>query len=314
MEFVNLPEFDIPVSRLGLGGCPLGGHGWGPVDDQELRDSIQTALDGGVNFFDTADIYGLGQSEEILSQSLGDDRHNLVIASKFGVRRENGTSFYDNSPSYMRQALSLSLKRLRLERLPLYYLHWPDGKTPIEEIVEAMEQCRQQGLIGAIGLSNVNSEQLKRACRVAPISAVQTQYSLVDREEAEALSATLKKHSVPMVTWGSLSQGLLTGKFNQETKFPADDRRSRYDNFQGERFLQILKQVERLKRVANQHGKTPGQTAMRWLLDTPHVGSVLFGAKRPAQVLENLAAVDWTIREEEHQQLSNHASQLRKSA
>ncbi|MCA9082131.1 MAG: aldo/keto reductase, partial [Planctomycetaceae bacterium] len=222
--------------------------------------------------------------------------------------------FYDNSPTYLTQALTASLARLRLNRIPLYYLHWPDGVTPIEEAVEAMDACRREGLIGAIGLSNVSAEQLQRACRVAPISAVQVQYSLVDRAAAEALLPIAKRHHVPLITWGSLAQGLLTGKYDEQSTFAADDRRSRYENFQGERFRQNLDMVAHLKPIAARHQHSPGQTAIRWLLEQQGVGSVLFGAKHPDQVTENLGAIDWSLGTTDEQTLTSQLTQRPRAA
>lgn len=296
MEFIKLPELDTPMSRLGLGGCPLGGHGWGETDDRNSIDAVRCALDLGINHFDTADIYGLGHSETILAEALGATRHTMVIASKFGVRRTSeGKTYFDNSPGYLRTALAESLRRLKLDRIPLYYLHWPDGRTSLEESVAALDERRRCGLIGAIGLSNITADQLQRACSVATISAVQVQYSLVHRQQAEALATTAQRFNVPLITWGSLAQGLLTGKYNAQSTFPTGDRRSRYEDFIGARFQRNLALVERLQVVAAQACKSPGQTAMRWLLDQSSVGAVLFGAKSAAQVSENLGAIDWTL-------------------
>jgi len=295
------------VSSVGMGGCPLGGHGWGEVDDQNSIKAIHAALDLGVNFFDTADIYGLGHSEEVLAKALGERRKEVVIASKFGVRRTaEGTTVKDISPSYLREALEASLRRLQLEYLPLYYIHWPDGQTPIEDAVGELERCRCAGKIKAIGVSNFSSEQLSRAARVAKIAAAQTQFSLVDREEAEALLQVSKLLSIPLVTWGSLAQGLLTGKYNANSQFSENDRRSRYENFRGQKLLDNLRLVEQLKTIASRIGKTSGQVAMRWLLETPGVGSVLFGAKTPEQVRENAAvAKGWKLKPSDYQSLRN---------
>lgn len=308
METIAFQESRL--SRLGFGGCPIGGYGWGKVDDDKSAAAIHTALDKGINFFDTADTYGLGHSERILSQSLGKHRHEVVIASKFGVRQTaDGRTIKDIRPSYLRSALESSLKRLRLECLPLYYIHWPDGITPIEDAIAELELCRQEGKIGSIGISNFTPDELRRACKVAPIAFAQIQYSLVDRTAAEDLLVVSNELKVPLVTWGSLAQGLLTGKFNSQTKFNSEDRRARYDNFQGEKFLRNLSLVNILQGIARRLEMTPSQIAMRWLLDTPGVESVLFGAKTPRQVEENiLAAGDWRLSDEDYQRLKSHSS------
>ena len=291
MEQVRLPGTELNVSRVAMGGCPLGGYGWGHVDDGEAVAAVRRADELGINFFDTADIYGLGRSEELLSHALGNRRHYVIIASKFGVRRTaDGPTVKDISPAYLREALEASLRRLRLDCLPLYYVHWPDGRTPVEEAIAELGRCRAAGKIRAIGVSNFSAEQLKRASRVASIQAIQVGYSLVNRVAAETLLNVSRALNVPLITWGSLAQGLLTGKFDAKSRFGSDDRRSRYENFQGEKLRDNLRVVQRVRTLANELGKTPAQVSIRWLLDTPGVGCVLFGAKTPQQVEENVVA------------------------
>ena len=299
----------LEVSRVGMGGCPLGGHGWGQVDDRESIRAVHAALDQGVNFFDTADIYGLGHSERVLAEALGAERSRVVIASKFGVRRDStGKMVKDIRPEHLRRALEGSLRRLRLERLPLYYIHWPDGSTPIEDAVGALERCREQGKVHAIGVSNFNREQLEAACDRATIAAVQVQYSLADREAAERLLPTSRRRRTPVVTWGSLAQGLLTGKFDGQTRFDQTDRRSRYDNFKGGRFQRNLLLAQQVQEAARRLGRTPAQVAMRWLLDTPGISCVLFGAKSPQQVKENVVAGHrWKLPAAEYSRLARIA-------
>ncbi|MEO1496800.1 MAG: aldo/keto reductase [Planctomycetota bacterium] len=290
MEHVRLPHTDLTITRVGLGGCPLGGHGWGPVEHDRLVAAVHAALDSGVNHFDTADIYGLGASEQLLAEALGRHRHETVIASKFGVRRSDDGTFYDARPEWLGEALDATLRRLRIETLPLYYLHWPDGQTPIAETLGALQRLKDAGKIRAIGVSNLSPDQLDEACGAAEVSLVQLQYSLLDREDAASAQPVAERHGVPLATWGSLAQGLLTGKFDASTRFAADDRRRRYPAFQGERFQRNLRFVALLRSEATALGTTPGRLAIRWLLDTPGVGAVLFGAKSPEQVEDNVAA------------------------
>lgn len=291
VESIRLPELAEPVSRIALGGCPLGGHGWGSVDDTESIAAVWAAVEAGVTFFDTADVYGLGHSEELLSRALGEARHRVTVATKFGVRMgPDGRAYRDVSPAWARSAVEASLRRLRLERIPLYYMHWPDGRTPIEDVILALAELRDEGKIGAIGLSNVSAAEVTRASRVARISAVQIQYSLVDRFAAEAMLETTMRLAIPLITWGSLAQGLLTGKYDGQTVFPPTDRRSRYENFQQPKLARNMQVVRRLRKVAATVQATPGQVAIRWLLDQPCVGAVLFGAKTSSQVAENIHA------------------------
>lgn len=290
MQTVPLPHSDLCVTRVGLGGCPLGGHGWGPVEHDRLVEAVHTALDHGVNHFDTADIYGLGASEQLLAEALGPRRHDVVIASKFGVRRVDDRTVYDARPEWMHKALDATLRRLQLESLPLYYLHWPDGETPVAETLGALQRLKDAGKIRAIGMSNLSPEQCAEAFAAAEVSVVQLRYSLLDREDADAVRPIATKHGSPLVTWGSLSQGLLTGKFDASTRFDLSDRRKRYPAFQGEQYTRNLAFVEQLKTEADRLRTTPGRLAIRWLIDTPGVGTVLFGAKTAEQVEDNLAA------------------------
>ena len=303
METLELADSGQSISRLAMGGCPIGGHGWGNVDDTESIVAVRRALDFGVNIFDTADVYGFGHSERILSRALGAKRHEVVIATKFGVQWENGRTWKDASPEYLRSALEASLRRLRIDCIPLYYMHWPDDKTRIADTMAELVRCRQQGKIRWIGLSNLSASQVREAISVAPVEAIQVQYSLVDRLKADELLPLTRELGVTLMTWGSLAQGLLTGKYNAHSTFTKDDRRCRYENFLGDKFADNLRIVELLRDVAASVGKTPSQVALRWLLDTSGVGVVLFGAKRPAQVDENLGAAGWQLSESEYKML-----------
>jgi len=296
IETVPWTDADDRISRLGLGGCPLGGHGWGKVDDSESLAAVRRAVDRGIAFFDTADVYGLGHSEEILAKGLGALRHKVVIASKFGVRRDaGGRTCKDISPLYLRTALEASLRRLRVDCIPLYYAHWPDGVTPVTEVMSELMRVREEGKIRWIGLSNFSSPEVEQALAVGPVHAVQAQFSLLARRSAADLLPVVRRSKTALVTWGSLAQGMLTGEFDARSIFAADDRRSRYEAFQGAAYRTNLAAVEVVKQVAERYGKTPAQVAIRWLLDTPGVGAVLFGAKRPAQVDENLGADGWRL-------------------
>ena len=160
MEYITLKNSDLTVSRICMGGCPMGQYGWGEVQEKELLDAVSAALDIGINFFDTADTYGLGTSERTLAKALGTKRKNAVIADKFGVRVENGHTFYDNSPEWIRKALEGSLKRLGTDYIDLYQIHYRDGKTPIGEVVEELERLKRKGYIRHYGLSNIHREDL----------------------------------------------------------------------------------------------------------------------------------------------------------
>jgi len=315
IESTTLGCTDVRISRVGMGGCPLGGHGWGPTSEQDSICAVKHAIELGVNFFDTADCYGLGRSEELLSLALGNRRHEVTIATKFGIRWDNQhRTWKDTSPKYVRQALYASLRRLRLDCIPLYYIHWPDDQTPIEETLHELVRCQQEGKIRWIGLSNFSVNMLTSMKSTSNITSIQLQMSLVDQQAALEFIDVSPKMNSTLVTWGSLAQGLLTGKYGLSTTFSETDRRIRYDNFQGSKFTTNLRLVDTLCKVAKRLEKSPAQVALRWLLDTPGVGCVLFGAKTPEQVSENLGALGWSLPEQEYLELETAGQQVSTTA
>lgn len=306
MEYITLKNTDLRVSRLCMGGCPMGGHGWGIVEASELEAAVNAALDSGLNFFDTADTYGLGQSERTLGKALGNRRSSAVIATKFGVRVENGHTFYDNSPDWIVTACENSLRRLGTDYIDLYQIHYRDGKTPLDEVVDTLDGLRRQGKIRYFGLSNLDSGDVPELERFrGQFASIQNQYSLACREhEGDLLSLSAEIGLTPM-TWGSLGQGILTGKYDKNVTFSSNDRRSRevYTNFHGEKLLKNLEIVEAMRPIAALRGKPLSALAVRFILDHLPDSVVLCGAKRPAQVLDNAQALGWHLTPEEERLL-----------
>lgn len=306
MEYITLKNSDLKVSRLCMGGCPMGGYGWGNTQEQELIDAVHTAMDSGITFFDTADTYGLGQSEITLGKALGLHRKDVVVASKFGVRVSNGKTIYDNSPEWIREALDASLKRLGTDYIDLYQVHYRDGVTPIDEVVEALEEAKKAGKIRYYGLSNLYHGDLTELLPYAgQFTSFQDEYSLACRKnEADMIELSEKLLMTPL-TWGSLGQGILTGKYDRNTTFGADDRRSRdiYVNFHGEKLLKNLEIVEVMKKIADQYNKPVSAVAIRYILDYIPESVVLCGAKRPEQVLDNIEGADWFLAKEDIKKL-----------
>ena len=293
-----------------MGGCPMGGYGWGNVQESELLDAISEALDKGVNFFDTADTYGLGQSERTLAKGLGERRKNVVIESKFGVRVGGGKTVYDNSPEYIQTALEESLRRLNTDYIDIYTIHYRDGKTPIADVIGKLDELKAAGKIRHYGLSNIHGNEADELIPYAEkFVCCQDEFSLACRKnEADLFSLQSKLHVTPM-TWGSLGQGILTGKYGADVKFGADDRRSReiYANFHGEKLKQNLRIVEVLKKIAENHGRTVAACAIRWILDTLPESVVIAGVKRPPQLDSNIEAMDWHLGIEEMKELNEVA-------
>lgn len=301
MEYITLKNSNLTVSRLCMGGCPMGGYGWGNVQEQELINAVHTALDQGITFFDTADTYGLGQSEKTLGKALGNHRNDVVIASKFGVRVGHGKTVYDNSPEWIQTALEESLKRLGTDCIDLYQVHYRDGKTPISVVVEALEEQKKKGNIRYYGLSNIHEEDMEELeAYKSRFVSFQDEYSLACRKNEKDIVEISEKLDMSPLTWGSLGQGILTGKYDKNVTFGSDDRRSRdiYVNFHGDKLLKNLEIVEKMKGIAEANHKPVAAVAIRFILDYLPGSVVLCGAKRPEQVLGNVEGVDWKLDED----------------
>lgn len=313
MEYITLKNSDLKVSRICMGGCPMGGYGWGNVQEQELIDAVNVAVDNGVNFFDTADTYGLGQSEITLGKALGSRRKEVVIATKFGVHAEPGKpTFYDNSPNYIRKCIEGSLKRLGTDYIDLYQVHYRDGVTPICEVIDTLDELKKNGYIRYYGLSNIyqsDFEELKQ--QKGKFVSFQDEYSLACRKNEKDIICLSKELSLTPLTWGSLGQGILTGKYDKNASFGSDDRRSRdiYVNFHGEKLLKNLEIVEEMKKISKQRGKSVASIAIRFILDYIKDSVVLVGVKRPSQLISNIEAVDWKLSDEVLNNLINISSE-----
>lgn len=302
MEYVTLKNSDLRVSRLCMGGCPMGGYGWGNVWQQELLDAVSAALDCGVNFFDTADTYGLGQSEITLGKALAGRRDRAVIATKFGVRVEQGKTFYDNSPQWIRIAVENSLRRLGTDYIDLYQIHYRDGVTPIGEVLQELEVLKESGKIRYFGLSNIHKEDMQElaACMGSFVS-FQDEYSLACRKNEADMQLLSDALALTPLTWGSLGQGVLTGKYDKTAAFGKDDRRSReiYVNFHGEKLEKNLDIVEAMRPIAKKYGVSISAVAIRFILDYLTDSVVLVGAKRPAQIWGNAESMRFRLTDDE---------------
>ncbi len=306
MEYVTLKNTDLRVSRFCMGGCPMGGYNWGRVEQDELVGAIRKALDTGVNFFDTADTYGLGQSEKTLAKGLGVNRHDVIIETKFGVRVEGGRTFYDNSPAYIEAALDNSLRRLETDYIDVYLIHYRDGATPMEEVVNKLIELREKGKIRYFGLSNVTALDIDE---IKPFKGLfvncQNEFSLACRKNEDDLRRLQAELELTPMTWGSLGQGILTGKYDLNSKFGYDDRRRLdiYVNFHGEKLKKNMEIVNVLREIAVNRGKTLSACAIRFILDCLPESVALAGIKRADQLISNLDAMGWSFTPEEFKAL-----------
>tara|TARA_R110001606_G_scaffold391201_2_gene558848 strand:+ start:51652 stop:52578 length:927 start_codon:yes stop_codon:yes gene_type:complete len=288
------------VSRFGFGGCPLGGHGWGDTDERRLTAAIDAAFDAGVTFFDTADIYGLGRSEELLGDALQERRGEVTFATKFGVRRENDVTVYDNSSAWMRTSAEGSLKRLKTDRIDLYQLHYWDQQTPLADIVGGLQGLRDEGKIRAFGVTNLNPSEISRD-PVEGLVSFSMEYNLTRQDRTEEIRRS-EAGGLTFLSWGSLAQGALSGKYAAGATFDPADRRSRgaYSAFHGEGVARREHAVSRLRAIApNYPGRTLAQLAVRWILDSHPASVALVGMKSPGQVVDMSSAFDWSLSEED---------------
>ena len=302
MEYVKLKNTDISVSRLCMGGCPMGGYGWGYVSENAVIATVHRAIDGGVNFFDTADTYGLGRSERTLGKALDGRRENVIIATKFGVRAEKGKTFYDNSPEYIEKALNNSLKRLSTDYIDLYQIHYRDKTTPLDAVLEVLERFKEQGKIRCYGLSNIHGDEFKEVEPfLGKFASCQNEYSLVTRDNENDLLVNCNNLQLTPMTWGSLGQGVLTGKYNINSGFGVNDRRSRdvYTNFHGDKLKKNIELVENMKPLAEKFGVPLAALAVRFILDHIPDSIALVGAKNPSQIEGTIAAMDFSLSKDE---------------
>ncbi len=304
MEKVLIKKTDLTVSRLCMGGCPLGGYGWGDTQRDDLVSAVRTAVDSGINFFDTADTYGLGESERTLAEALGEKSQDVVITTKFGVRVENGKTTYDNSREYIFKAVEGSLKRLKRDYIDLYQVHYRDGVTPLTDVAESLECLKEQGKIRYYGLSNIHEKdaaEIEAFGGKNPFVSFQDEYSLACRKNESEMLFFRDRFSMTPFTWGSLGQGILSGKYDKNCRFESNDRRSReiYVNFHGEKLLKNLDIVEVLKEIAACRGKAVSAVAIRFILDYLSESVVIVGAKSPKQILQNTEAIGWILTKEE---------------
>ena len=288
------------ISALGL-GCMGMSEFYGPADQQEAIATIHFALDNGLNFLDTADIYGMGRNEILVGQALTRRRDQAFVATKFGIVRDEAGNFIGENgrPEYVHQACDNSLKRLRMSVIDLYYQHRVDAQVPIEETVGAMAQLVAQGKVRYLGLSEAGAETIRRAHAVHPIAALQTEYSLWSRDPEGEILTTCRELGVTFVAYSPLGRGVLAGKINQKEDLASDDRRHQLPRFQGESFTRNLALVEQLKHVAAERGMTPAQLALAWVFLQGKNILPLVGTKRRRYLEENLKAVSMTLSQEE---------------
>ena len=290
MEQRTLGKSTLAVSAIGL-GCMSMSNVYGKADDAESIAVVHRALDLGVNFLDSSDMYGWGQNEELLGRALRGRRDRVVLATKFGnLRKPDGTAGVNGRPEYVPQACDASLKRLGVDTIDLYYQHRVDPSVPIEETIGAMSRLVEQGKVRFLGLSEASPATVRRAHAVHPVAALQSEFSLLYRVEAEETLPTLRELGISFVAYSPLGRSLLTGSTRTAAEIPADDRRRDHPRFQDENLQKNLDLLKPLVDMAKQKGCTPCQLALAWLLARGKDIVPIPGTKRRARLDENVAA------------------------
>ncbi len=295
MQYAALARTGVQLSRIGLGTWAMGGStDWGPADDEASASAVCAALDSGVNWIDTAPIYGFGHSEEILGRVLKGRRQQVFLATKCGlVRFAKGVNHW-LKPESVRKELEDSLCRLQTDYIDLYQIHWPDPATPLADTLEELRRQQQAGKIRFIGVCNFSPELLAQACSLADIVCVQGGYSLLDKQKTRQLLPMVQEKGLAFAAYGALGGGILSAKYKKEANIRRADARSYFYRFyKGENFVRSSRLVQRVRQIAQRDGVTPAQVALGWALNAPGVTAVLAGARTAAQAAENALAVNW---------------------
>ena len=309
MQKRQLGYTDLQLTTVGLGTWAMGGpwqFGWGPQNNDEAIAAVLTALDKGINWIDTAPIYGLGHSEELVGKALKQTREKPLIATKCGLlwndKRKKVNCLKGKS---IREECHASLKRLGVELIDLYQIHRPEPQEDFEQAFEEMAKLTQEGKVRYIGVSNFNVEQIKRVQKIHALASLQPPYSMLRREVEDELLTYCEENNIGLVAYSPMQRGLLTGKFSQQrlAALPLDDHRRRSHDFHEPQFTATLQLVDQLRPIAERNGKTLAQLAISWVLRRSEITAAIVGARRPEQIVETSAASDFQLSTEDIEEI-----------
>lgn len=299
MEYFQKPSSNLKISRIGFGCAAISGHDYGRVDERESIMAIRKAWEEGINLFDTSDVYGFGYTEKILAKALGNERHKAIITTKFGINwDQSGKTYRDCSVKRMIQALEDSMRRLRLDCIPIYMVHWYDGLTPMSDLMAALRECQKQGKIQYLGCSNFTEKMVLKSLKTHRLDFIQQPYNLIRKAYEAQLYKSFNNESMGTIIYDVLARGLLTGKYKKNIEFEENDTRSRDRYFNEPHFSIGLEMVKKLKNIAKFYNKSPAQLAIKWALGQSFVNCVLVGSKNVDQVIENISIFDWDLAKE----------------
>lgn len=310
----QLGNSDLKITPIGYGAWAIGGgnweFAWGAQDDDESVKAIERALDAGINWIDTAAVYGLGHSEEVVAKALKRSGKKPYVFTKNSMRWDKDRKIYRSlKAKSLEEELENSLRRLQVETIDLYQVHWPNPEDEIEEGWETLARFQKQGKVRYIGVSNFNVEQMKRAQKIAPIASLQPPYSLLNRGIEAEILPFCEANNIGVINYSPMVSGLLTGKMTAEriAKMPADDWRKRSANFKEPKLTKNLELVELLRKIGKPHGVEPGVVAIAWTLRNPVVTAAIVGARRPDQVDGVLPAATFRLSAAELKQIEDFA-------
>ncbi len=304
---VTFGKSEVVANPLGLGTNAVGGHNlFHALDDRAGKQLVDAAIANGINLLDTAYVYGLGHSEELIGEVIQHHhRPDLVIATKGAHDFSSGEEVINNDPAFLTAQVEASLRRLQTDYLDIYYIHFPDHDTPKAEAVGALQRLKEQGKIRAIGVSNFSLAQIKAANADGYVDVVEDEFSLLHQDHlTDGLLDYLHDHQISFVPYFPLASGLLTGKYDHLVEFPADDIRSQIADFKEPRFSQILAAVEQVRPIAAAHNATVTQVILAWYLQNPLISAVIPGAKRAQQVEANAQAMNVALSDAEYQTIT----------